>query len=40
MSRRGGGGVSQRRRDKLVSARNRHLGLREEIVDSWFGDHT
>lgn len=40
MNRRGTGGVSQRRRDRLVSARNRHLGLREEIVDSWFGDAT
>lgn len=40
MSRRGTGGVTHRRRDQLVSARNRHLGLREEIVDSWFGDAT
>lgn len=38
MRRKGSGGASQLRRDRLVSARNRHLGLREEIVDSWFGD--
>lgn len=38
MGRKANAGVSQRRRDQLVSARKRHLGLREEIVDSWFGD--